>query len=126
MPILGIGIDAVHVGRINHSLDTYKDRFKKRIYSPNEIVYCDSFPHPELHYAARFAAKEAFVKAIGTGFRFQIKHTDIEVYNDTLGKPLLKLYGRALAKINEMGVNNSHISLSHTNEIATAIVILEI
>jgi holo-[acyl-carrier protein] synthase len=125
MSVTGIGIDLVTVARIQHSIEKYGDRFKKRIYSATEIQYCDSKPHPSLHYAARFAAKEAFVKALGTGFRFSIKHTEIETQHDQLGKPVLVLYGKALEEVNKQGVTTYHLSLSHTDEQATAVIVLE-
>jgi holo-[acyl-carrier protein] synthase len=125
MAITGIGIDLVAVERIQHSLERYGDRFKKRIFSENEIKYCDSRPHPALHYAARFAAKEAYVKAIGTGFQFGIKHSEIEIEHDELGKPILVVQGKALYQAEKRGVGIFHVSLSHTDEQGTAIVILE-
>ncbi len=125
MAILGTGIDLVAVERIQHSLDKYGNRFKKRIFSDKEIDYCDSRPHPGLHYAARFAAKEAYVKAIGTGFRFGIKHTEIEISHDELGKPVLTVQGNALTEATKRGVKIFHVSLSHTDEQGMAIVLLE-
>ena len=125
MSITGIGIDLVAVERIRHSIEKYGDRFKQRIFTEKEIGYCDSRPHPALHFAARFAAKEAFVKAIGTGFRFGIKHKEIETQHDTLGKPVLVLQGNALAETQKINVKTFHLSLSHTDEQATAIVVLE-
>lgn len=125
MPILGIGIDLIAVDRIRSSLEKYGDRFKRRIFSPKEIEYCDSRPHPALHYAARFAAKEAYVKALGTGFRFGIKHSEIEIEHDKLGKPVLVVQGNALSEATKRGAKFFHVSLSHTDEQGTAIVILE-
>ena len=125
MAITGVGIDLVAVDRIRHSLEKYGDRFKRRIFSKKEIIYCDSRPHPALHFAARFAAKEAFVKAIGTGFRFGIKHSDIEIHHDELGKPLLVLNGKALHESQKKGVTGLHVSLSHTDEQGMAMVVLE-
>ena len=125
MAILGTGIDLVAIERIQHSLDRYGNRFKKRIFSEKEIEYCDSRPHPSLHYAARFAAKEAYVKALGTGFRFSIKHSEIEIEHDKLGKPVLSVHGNALTEATKQGVKVFHVSLSHTDEQGTAVVILE-
>ena len=125
MLIIGIGIDLVAVERIQHSLETYGNRFKKRIFTGMEITYCDSRPHPALHYSARFAAKEAFVKALGTGFRFGIKHSEIEIQHDSLGKPLLILHGNALDYAKKQKTIHYHVSLSHTDEHGMAYVVLE-
>lgn len=125
MAIVGVGIDLVAVERIAHSLEKYGSRFKNRIFTSSEISYCDSRPKPALHYAARFAAKEAFVKAIGTGFRFGIKHSEIEIQHDQLSKPILILYGKAMEYAKKEKGKFYHVSLSHTEEQGMAYVVIE-
>ena len=77
------------------------------------------------HFAARFSAKESFLKAIGTGWRFGIRFADIEVFNDELGKPHIRVFGKAEELLKNLGISKIHVSLSHLKETATAIVILE-
>jgi holo-[acyl-carrier protein] synthase len=123
--VVGVGIDIVSSERIKNSIARYGDRFLKRIYCPGEIEYCRSRKEPHLHYAARFAAKEALVKAFGTGFRFGIKHTEIETKLNELGKPDIVLHNTAFAISRQKGITRLSISLSHNDEQATAIVIAE-
>ena len=123
--VIGLGIDIVSAERIKHSLDRYGDRFIHRIYCSGEIEYCRTRKEPHLHYAARFAAKEALVKALGTGFRFGIKHTDIDIKLDELGKPDLVLYHTTASIAQQKGISHFSVSLSHNDEQATAIVIAE-
>ncbi|MDI6783149.1 MAG: holo-ACP synthase [bacterium] len=123
--VIGVGIDIISTERIKNALNRYGDRFIKRIYCPGEIEYCGSRKEPHLHYAARFAAKEALVKALGTGFRFGIKHTEIETKLNELGKPELTLHNTTFAISRQKGITRLSISLSHNDEQATAIVIAE-
>jgi holo-[acyl-carrier protein] synthase len=122
--IYGTGTDIIEVSRIRTVME--KDLgFREKIFTSGEIAYCETKRHKYENYAARFSAKEAFMKAIGTGWRFGIRFADIEVYHDEFGKPLIRLSGKAeeLAKIE--GISKIHVSLSHVKEIATAIVIVE-
>ena len=122
--IFGTGIDIIEVSRIQKVLE--RDiGFKEKIFTQGEIDYCEEKKNKYQHYAARFSAKEAFLKAIGTGWRFGIKFGDIEVYHDEFGKPLIRLYGKADELIRENGISTMHVSLSHLKEMATAVVILE-
>jgi holo-[acyl-carrier protein] synthase len=123
--IIGVGIDIIATERIKQSLERYGDRFTARIYTSVEIEYCRSRKYPHLHYAARFAAKEALVKALGTGFRYGIKHTEIETILNDLGKPDILLYETAAAISRQKGITRLSLSLSHNDEQATAIVIAE-
>lgn len=123
--VIGVGIDIVSTERIKHSIERYGERFHKRIYTPGEIEYCSSRKYPHLHYAARFAAKEALVKALGTGFRYGIKHTEIETVLNGLGKPDILLYDTTAAISRQKGITRLSLSLSHNDEQATAIVIAE-
>ena len=93
MKIFGIGTDIVNVRRMKKTLQDHNNSFKKRIFSSNEIIYCEKKKHPETFYAKRFAAKEALSKALGTGIRKGINFKDIEIYNDDYGKPFIKLKG---------------------------------
>ena len=93
MKIFGIGTDIINIKRINNSIKRGGDNFKKKIFSDREISYCERKKNPSAFYAKRFAAKEAFTKALGTGIGKGISLKDIEVFNDTTGKPNIKLKG---------------------------------
>ncbi len=121
--IFGIGIDNIEVDRVRKQLE--KNGFKEKIFSPAEIEYCDNRKNFAECYAARFAAKEAFLKAIGTGWRGGLAFNEIEVLNDKLGKPILKLYGKVKTFVEENGLENIHVSLTHLKNYASAIVIIE-
>jgi len=123
--IYGIGIDIIEVARIEKAMmrDT---GFRDKIFTPGEIEYCESKKNKYQHYAARFSAKESFLKAIGTGWRFGIRFADIEVYHDELGKPLINVTGKAKELTAKLSVSKISVSLSHLKELATAIVILEL
>ena len=100
--------------------------FKERVFTPDEIAYCTgSHGDKAQSYAARFAAKEAFLKAIGTGLRGSGQLTEISVVNDDLGKPELKVTGYYASYIEKMGVKKIHLTLSHTSTTAMAVVVLE-
>ena len=125
MTPLGLGIDLVEVGRIRDMLTKHGDRFKARTFTPGEIAYCDSCADPAMHYAARFAAKEAAAKAIGTGLWAQgVDWKDIEVVRESSGKPTLHLHGSARGHAEQQGVTSLLISLTHTRDLAMAQVIL--
>jgi len=93
MKIFGIGTDIVNIKRMKRTLKSKNNNFKKRIFSKDEIIYCEKRKNPSSFYAKRFAAKEAFSKALGTGIRKGINFRDIEVFNDNFGKPSIKLKG---------------------------------
>ncbi|MEY4483251.1 MAG: holo-[acyl-carrier-protein] synthase [Verrucomicrobiota bacterium] len=120
MSTLGIGIDLVEVSRIRALLERSGDRFKERVFTPNEIDYCDSCADAPIHYAARFAAKEATVKALGTGFTEGINWKDIEVLRNEKGAPSLYLHGQAAQVAERLGVRQTFLSLSHTYNTAGA------
>jgi holo-[acyl-carrier protein] synthase len=120
--VIGIGTDIVEVTRISKSIEN--DAFKIKVFSKNEIAYCENKINKAENYAVRFAAKEAFLKAIGTGLRGDIALNEIEVLNDNLGKPFINLIGRS-ALYNSGKFKTSHISLSHTKEMAIAMAVLE-
>ncbi|MEI6455804.1 MAG: holo-ACP synthase [bacterium] len=122
--IYGTGIDIIEVARIQKVME--RDiGFRDKIYTPGEIEYCESRKNKFQHYAARFSAKEAFLKSIGTGWRYGIRFADIEVYHDELGKPFIRVHGKAEELLKSEEISKIHVSLSHLKEMATAIVIIE-
>ncbi len=122
--IYGIGTDIIEVERIRGFISK-GDAFKKRVFTDQEIAYSDSFRDPAPFYAARFSAKEAFVKALGTGFTGGIGFNQIEVYHVELGKPEIRLTGKALEESDKKGITKIYVSISHVKEWANAVVILE-
>jgi holo-[acyl-carrier protein] synthase len=121
----GLGIDLVEVPRIRDLLTRHGDRFKERTFTAGEIAYCDSCADPAMHYAARFAAKEAAAKALGTGLWAQgVDWRQIEVVREESGKPMLTLHTAAQEHAEKMGVTKALISITHTRELAMAQVIL--
>jgi len=121
--IIGIGTDIIEVSRIAKLVDKYGDKFLKRIYTPTEIDYCESFTaNKYLHYAARFASKEAFSKAIGTGITEGFKFNEVGVVNEENGKPNIELRGSLAEK---WGSYKTHITLSHTVDNAVAFLVME-
>ncbi len=120
--ILGIGTDITQVVRIRDTIERYGDQFLKRIFTDNERSYCEAQKYSAQHYAARFAAKEAFSKAVGTGIEGETVWTHVEVVRHLSGKPMLELHG-ALAE--QFRHHHLHLSLSHTTEHAIACVIVE-
>ena len=123
--ITGIGIDVVQNERIRESIQRFGDRFLHRIYTEREIDYCSKCAQPEIHYAARFAAKEAAFKALGTGWAAGVKWKDIEIERLPSGKPELHLYGEALARANAATAQRFYVSLTHDQLVSCAVVILE-
>jgi holo-[acyl-carrier protein] synthase len=123
--ILGIGTDLAEVDRIEQSIVRYGDRFVKRIYTPGEIAYVSRKANRFERFAARFAAKEAGMKALGTGWSGGVRWQDFEVANLRSGRPTLKLHGKAAEYAAAMGARHVHLSLTHTSTMAMAVVILE-
>jgi holo-[acyl-carrier protein] synthase len=121
--ILGIGLDLCEVERIRRLLEKDRGRFVRRVYREAEIAYCDARRKPEIHYAARFAAKEAFLKALGRGWR--LGWTQVEVVRMASGKPDLLLTGKAAEAAESRGVRHVHLTLTHTPETAAAVIVLE-
>jgi len=122
--ILGVGIDLVEVSRIERAL-LKGDRFMRRLYTAAEIAYCSRHKEPGRHFAARFAAKEAGMKALGTGWSNGVGWKDFEVRLDPRGRPLLTITGRAAELAMAMGASHSVVSLAHDGGMATAVVIFE-
>lgn len=123
--IVGTGVDITETGRIEHALQHHGERFAKRLYTPREIAYCQQFKNRAERFAARFAAKEAAFKALGTGWREGVRWLDVEVTHQPSGKPELLLIGRAEELARALGVTRMSVSLSHSNHYAVAQVIFE-
>ena len=125
MPVRGIGIDVCKVERIAESLQRFGERMERRLFTADELAYCRGFKDPMPHLAARFAAKEAASKALGTGIAGGIGWTQIEVVQPGGRVPTLRLTGLALERFNAMGATRSHLSISHDGGLGVACVVLE-
>jgi len=123
--ILGIGIDIIEVARIQASFEKFGERFVNRILLPNEITYCLSHKKPAPFLAARFSAKEAISKAFGTGIGSQLSWQDMEVRRKESGEPFVILHGNGEKLFAARGAKRLLISLSHTQNYATAVAVLE-
>jgi len=122
--VFGIGTDIVEVDRIRRFIEK-GESFKRRVFTQEEITYCEQHRDPAPFFAARFSAKEAFVKALGTGFTGGIGFNQIGVYHVELGKPEISLTGQAEIVTRENGISRIHLSISHIKDWANAIVVLE-
>ena len=123
--IVGTGIDIAEVKRITQAMERFGERFIQRIFTAGEIRYCDSKANRVERYAARFAAKEAAMKALGTGWNRGVRWRDCEVVRMPGGRPTLTFHGKAREFAAHLGVRNIALSLTHTAEQAMAQVILE-
>jgi holo-[acyl-carrier protein] synthase len=125
--IFGIGIDTIEVPRIERTISEYGEQFLNRIFTDDEIKYCQSRRFSAEHFAARFAAKEAFAKAIGTGIRRGFIWKEVEVGKEYSGKPVIAIHGSMIRNVAKI-VGSEYlvqISLTHTKEVAEAMVIIE-
>ena len=123
--IVGTGIDVTDVPRIAESIQRFGERFLRRVFTAGEIQYCESKANRVERYAARFAAKEAAMKALGTGWNCGVRWRDIEVFRQPGGRPTLRFHGKAAEFAVKLSTKNVSLSLSHTPEQAIAQVILE-
>jgi holo-[acyl-carrier protein] synthase len=123
--IVGTGIDIAEVPRVRRAIERFGDRFLRRIFTAGEIRYCDAKANRVERYAARFAAKEAAMKALGTGWNHGVRWRDCEVIRMPGGRPNIAFHGRAAEFAARLGVKNAALSLTHTAEQAMAQVILE-
>ncbi|HLW51222.1 MAG TPA: holo-ACP synthase [Candidatus Angelobacter sp.] len=123
--IVGTGVDITEVARIRAAVDRFGDRFLHRVFTPEEVRYCMAKVNAAERLAARFAAKEAGMKAIGTGLRHGVTWHDLEVVRHPGQRPQLRLSGKAAEFAKSLGCKHTHLSLSHTAEQAIAHVILE-
>jgi holo-[acyl-carrier protein] synthase len=120
MSVIGTGIDIVETARIRESLEKFGDRFLNRCFLPDEIAYCRGMKFPELHFAARFAAKEAISKAFGTGIGQQLGWKDMEIRKHDNGAPFVVLHGKGADLAQTRGVTEVLVSLSHCKEYGAA------
>ena len=123
--IIGTGVDIIEISRVQAAIERNGERFLTRVFTAGEHAYCQARQLSAMHYAGRFAAKEAAFKALGTGWRKGLRLLDVQVSNDPLGAPSLTLIGGALERSRALGVTGIHVSLSHQAEYAIAQVILE-
>lgn len=120
----GVGIDMIEVERVAEKINK-ESGFREMVFSATEIAWCESKKNKFEHYAARFAAKEAFFKALGTGWAENTLFNEIQIINNKNGKPEVTLSGKTSETINTMGIKNIQVSLSHLKTIASAVVIVE-
>lgn len=123
--IAGIGVDLCRIDRMERALLRYGDRFSQRLFTPGELADCAQRRDQAACLAKRFAAKEALVKAMGTGFRDGLWFRQIEVTHDPLGRPILRVSGATEARLQQMGPMIMHLSLSDEDGMALAMVVLE-
>jgi holo-[acyl-carrier protein] synthase len=123
--MIGVGIDIIEVSRIRAMLRKHNDRFLERVFTPAEQAYCTRSVRSDEHFAARFAAKEAAMKALGTGLSGGIQWIDIEVTHDPNGRPVITLHGEAKAVAERLGISKVLVSLTHIKSAAAACVIAE-
>ncbi len=123
--IIGTGVDVVEIMRFRKVVERLKDRFTKRVFTPGEQQFCYGHRDPVPHFAVRFAAKEALFKALGTGWAKGVTWLDVEVQRERLDAPILILRGEARRLSEAKGAHKVHLSLSHSENSAIAMVILE-
>jgi holo-[acyl-carrier protein] synthase len=123
--IYGIGVDIVEISRMEKVIERWGERFLRRVFTEGEIAFCQKKGRPAARFALRFAAKEAFAKALGSGFRDGLGFRQIEVKRDSNGRPILGLHGRGKKMCEGRGIAKSHLSLSDDGRYAIAMVVLE-
>lgn len=123
MNVVSHGIDLVDCERIRRLLETHGDRFLERVFTPAERAYCFESRTPHIRLSGRFAAKEAVMKALGTGWRGGVEWTDIETLPDAYGKPIARVSGTTAAIAREQGIGQFLVSISHAGQYATASVV---
>jgi holo-[acyl-carrier protein] synthase len=123
--IVGMGVDIAEVARIRDTIERRGEAFLRRIYTPEEIAYCERFKNKFERYAGRFAVKEAAMKALGTGWSRGVRWVDLEVTRERSGRPTLAIRGEAGKIAARLGVKNISISITHTEDLALAQVIFE-
>ena len=123
--ILGLGTDLIEIQRVQDTIDQFGERFMNRVFTEDEIAYCRRKKHSGESFAARFAAKEAGAKALGTGIGRGVRWKEIEVRRQPGERPTLHFTGRAAERAHSMGVRNVQLSLTHSGEVAMAVVSVE-
>ena len=123
--VVGVGTDLMEIKRIEQSVARFGDRFLARVFTEGEIAYCRRKKNAAESFAARFAAKEAGAKALGTGISHGINWLELEVTRGPSGQPLLQLSGRAAARARTLGITRISLSITHSRDMAMAVVIME-
>lgn len=123
--VLGLGTDLIEISRVQQSLDRFGERFLQKVFTDIEVEYCQRKKHAAESFASRFAAKEAGAKALGTGISRGISWKEIEVRREPGERPTLHLSGRAAERALSMGVRNIQLSLTHSRDVAMAVVVAE-
>ena len=123
--IIGLGTDLIEIARIERSIERFGDHFLRRVYTAGEIAYCSRKKQSAESYASRFAAKEAAAKALGTGISFGVSWREIEVTRQPGCRPEIQFHGRAASIAASLGVTRVSLSLTHSRELAIAVVALE-
>jgi holo-[acyl-carrier protein] synthase len=123
--VLGVGTDLIEIARIQQSVARFGDRFLQRVFTQREIAYCRRKKNAAESFAARFAAKEAGAKALGTGISQGVAWLELEVARLPSGRPTLQLTGRAAQRARDLGVVTVSLSLTHSRDIALAVVVME-
>lgn len=123
--VIGLGVDILQNDRIESMINKYGDKFLSKFFSHNELDFINKTQNKNQRYASNFAVKEAFAKAMGTGFRAGLRLSDIEVKRDNLGKPYIDLIGQVKKIVKEKGINKIHTTISHEKEYSVAVVIFE-
>jgi holo-[acyl-carrier protein] synthase len=123
--VIGLGTDLIEIARVQQSLDRFGERFMQKVFTDGEIAYCQRKKHSAESFASRFAAKEAAAKALGTGISRGISWKEIEVRRAPGERPTLHLSGRAAERAAAMGIRNMHLSLTHSRDVAMAVVAAE-
>jgi holo-[acyl-carrier protein] synthase len=123
--VIGMGTDLIETRRVQESMDRFGERFLERIFTAGEIAYCQRKKNAAESFAARFAAKEAGAKALGTGISRGVSWKEFEIKREASGKPTLSLSGRAAELAGAMGIRRVEVSLTHSRELAMAVVLVE-
>jgi holo-[acyl-carrier protein] synthase len=123
--IVGIGLDLVEISRVKKTLERFPEKFPIRVFTEAERAYCGRFKHPAERYAARFAAKEAGMKALGTGLSRGVTHRDFEILRSPGRAPEIALHGRAKEIAGKLGITNIRVTMTHSRDTAAAVVIME-
>lgn len=123
--IVGLGVDITEVDRIQAAIDRHGPSFLRRIFTPSEIAYCERHRNHAERFAGRFAAKEAAMKALGTGWSHGVRWVDIEVVREPSGKPTLNLSGATRSIADRLGVKNISLTITHSGNTALAQVVFE-
>ncbi|MBI4476989.1 MAG: holo-ACP synthase [Acidobacteria bacterium] len=123
MKIIGTGLDATEIARVEQTIERFGDRFLQRVFTDREIAYCQHRRRPGPHFAARFAAKEAGMKALGTGHSRGVQWRDLEVVRRG-GPPQLEFHGGAARRLHEMGATSAFLTLTHSQDLALAHVLI--